>query len=106
MMKLKDKQIEILRVTHTKDADGFAAESYEPIHRGRLWAYFRHLSGQEIHASGATFNTEQVLFVINWRRDVTSREVVRFGGVLYDITRVDGFEGYREDISLYATRRE
>jgi len=105
-VKLKDKQIEILRVTHTKDADGFAAEHYEPIHRGRLWAYFRHLSGQEIHASGATFEREQVLFVINWRRDVTSREVVRFGGRLYDIQRVDGFEGYKQDLTLYCKHRE
>ena len=104
-MKLKDKKIEILRVISTKDADGFAVERYEPIHPGRLWAYFRHLSGQEIHASGATFAKEQVLFVINWREDVTSREVVRYGGRLYDISRVDCFEGYKAELSLYCSGR-
>ena len=104
-MKLKDKKIEILRVISMKDADGFAVERYEPIHPGRLWAYFRHLSGQEIHASGATFAKEQVLFVINWRADVDARLVVRYGGCLYDITRVDCFEGYRADLSLYCTGR-
>jgi len=71
-MKLKDKKIEILRVITEKDADGFAVEHYEPIHSGKLWAYFRHLSGQEMQASGATFGQEQVLFVINWRGDVTT----------------------------------
>jgi len=104
-MKLKDKKIEILRVISTKDADGFSVETYEPIHPGRLWAYFRHLSGQEIYASGATFAKEQVLFVINWRGDVDARHIVRYGARLYDITRVDCFEGYRADLSLYAARR-
>ena len=89
-----------------KDADGFAVERYEPIHPGKLWAYFRHLSGQEIHASGATFAKEQVLFVVNWRGDVTAREVVRYGGRLYDIQRVDCFEGYKQDLTLYCTGRE
>ena len=104
-MKLKDKKIEILRVTHSKDAEGFATETYEPIHPGRLWAYFRHLSGKEIHASGATFAKEQVLFVINWRWDIDTRHVVRFGGTVYDITRVDRFEGYKTDLALYVERR-
>ena len=36
--------------------------SLAPIHRGKLWAYFRRLSGQEIHASGATFGTEQICY--------------------------------------------
>ena len=88
-----------------KDADGFAVERYEPIHPGKLWAYFRHLSGQEIHASGATFAKQQVLFVINWRADVTAREVLRFNGRLYDISRVDCFEGYRTDLTLWGTGR-
>jgi SPP1 family predicted phage head-tail adaptor len=104
-MKLKDKKIEILAVTITKDPEGFATETYTPIHEGTLWAYFRQLSGQEIFASEAVHATEGVLFTVNYRNDVTSGHVVRYNGVLYDIIRVDVFEGYKNDITLYAKVR-
>ena len=48
---------------------------------------------------------EEVLFTINWRSDITTAHVIRFGGVLWNITRVDTFEGYKGDISLYCNRR-
>jgi SPP1 family predicted phage head-tail adaptor len=100
MMKLKDKRIEILAVTATKDAEGFATEALTPI-APPLWAYFRQLSGKEIYAAKAVQPVEEVLFVINWRPDVTTANVVRYRGVLYDITRVDCFEGYRGEVGLY-----
>jgi hypothetical protein len=49
---------------------------------------------------------EEVLFIINWRDDVTTANLVRYRGVLYDITRVDCFEGYRGEITLYSKTRE
>ena len=104
-MKLKDKQIEILRVAHIKDADGFATEHHVPIHRGRLWAYFRQLSGHEIWAAHAQHAVEDVLFQVNWRGDIDTRCVVLHGGRMYDITRVDTFEGYKADLVLYARGR-
>ena len=104
-MQLKDKQIEILRVTHTKDADGFATEHHMPIHRGKLWAYFRHLSGQEVWAFHAQHAVEDVLFQVNWRGDIDTRCVVRFAGQVYDIIRVDTFEGHRAILVLYARGR-
>jgi SPP1 family predicted phage head-tail adaptor len=100
MIKLKDKRIEILAVTATKDAEGFATEALAPI-APPLWAYFRQLSGKEIYAAKAVQPVEEALFVINWRSDVTPANAVRYRDVLYDITRVDCFEGYRGDISLY-----
>ncbi|MCL2105790.1 MAG: phage head closure protein [Oscillospiraceae bacterium] len=103
-MKLKDKKIELLRADYTKDAEGFSAETLVPI-APPVWAYFRHLSGKEIYAAMTVQAVEEVQFVINWRRDITTRHVVRYGEVLYDITRVDTFEGYRGNLSLYARRR-
>jgi SPP1 family predicted phage head-tail adaptor len=46
-----------------------------------------------------------VLFTINYRPDVTTAHVVQFRGVLYDITRIDTFEGYKSDLTLYCSRR-
>ena len=104
MMKLKDKKIEILAVTTAKDPDGFSVETLTPI-APPLWAYFRQLSGNEIYRGGATVTTEQVLFTVNHRSDITTAHIVRYKGVLYDITRVDVFEGYKGDITLYCRLR-
>ena len=104
-MKLKDKKIELLRADYIKDAAGFASETLTPI-TPPVWAYFRHLSGKEIYAAMTVQAVEEVQFVINWRRDITTRHVVRYSGVLYDITRVDTFEGYKGDLTLDAKRRE
>jgi SPP1 family predicted phage head-tail adaptor len=103
-MKLKDKKIEILTVTNSKDADGFSIETLTPI-APPLWAYYRQLSGKEIYAAATVQAVEDVLFVVNYRDDITTRNVIRFRGVDYDITRVDTFEGYKGDLCVYAKRR-
>jgi len=103
-VKLKDKKIEILKTVRVKDADGFGSDTLTPI-APPLWAYFRHLSGNEIHANDAAFPVEQVLFTVNYRPDVTTANVVRYRGILFDVTRVDTFEGYKADITLYCKLR-
>lgn len=103
-MKLKDKKIEILAVTTVKDSEGFSTETLEPV-TPPMWAYFRQLSGKEVFAAQSVQATEEVQFMINWRDDVTTTHIVRYKGVLYDITRVDIFEGYKEDLTLYCKRR-
>ena len=103
-MKLKDKKIELLCPSVGKDAEGFGAETLIPI-APPVWAYFRQLSGKEIYSNVTTIATEQVLFVVNWREGLDTRLVVRFRGVLYDVTRVDVFEGYRGEVGLYCKLR-
>ena len=70
-----------------------------------MWAYFRYLSGKEYYAANAEQVQEEVLFQINWRADLTTAHVIRYNGVLWDITRVDTFEGRKEDLKLYCKRR-
>ena len=103
-MKLKDKKIEILAVTHTQDPEGYSIETLTPI-SPPMWAYFRQLSGKEVYAAMSVQATEEVQFAINWRDDITTRHIVRYKNVDYDITRVDTFEGYKNDLTLYAKRR-
>ena len=103
-MKLKDKKIEILAVTHTQDPEGYSIETLTPI-SPPMWAYFRQLSGKEVYAAMSVQATEEVLFVINYRTNITTAHIVRFRGVDYDITRVDTFEGYKQDLTLYAKRK-
>ncbi len=103
-MKLKDKKIEILRQVHTKDESGFTTTTLEPI-APPVWAYFRQLSGKEVFAAATTNYKEEVLFQVNYRADITNTHVIRYKGILYDITRVDVFEGYKGDLTLYCKRR-
>ncbi len=104
-MKLKDKKIEIGIMQAGKDPEGFTLPpTFTPI-APPLWAYFRQLSGKEVFAAQSVQATEEVLFIVNWRADITTRHIVRFRGADYDITRVDLFEGYKGDIALYAKRR-
>ena len=103
-MNLKDKKIILYRAEHVKDSAGFSTAKYVPLHPGRLWAYVRQLSAKEYWAAKAVQQTEEMLFVINWRRDVDADCFIEYKGVFYNVTRVDTFEGYKEDLRVYGAR--
>ena len=103
-MKLKDKKIEILAVQSVINENGYAEETLTPI-CPPVWAYFRHLSGKEVFAANAVNTQEEVLFTINWRDDVSPAHVVRYKGILWDVTRVDTFEVYKDSLTLYCKIR-
>lgn len=103
-MKLKDKRIEILKPVTTTDKEGFSSTALEPI-APPVWAYFRQLSGKEVFAAATTNYKEEVLFQVNYNPAITTTHVIRYKGILYDITRVDTFEGYKGDLTLYCNRR-
>ena len=103
-MRLKDKKIEILAGQNVVNENGYAVETLKPI-CPPVWAYFRHLSGKEYFAANAEQVKEEVLFQVNYRADITTTHVIRYSGILWDITRVDTFEGYRADLKLYCRRR-
>ncbi len=100
-MKLKDKKIRIIAFTSTTNEHGFNTEEWRPIHSGRVWAYYRQLSGSEFYASAMVNAAEEVVFTVNHRTDVTTEMLVEYGGKFYDIKRIDNYEGYTDDISLY-----
>ena len=103
-MKLKDKKIELLRQVHTRDEMGFTKTTLESM--GTVWAYFRHLSGKEVFAAATVNYKEEVLFQINYRTDLATANMVRYNGTLYNITRIDTFEGYKEDLTLYCVAKK
>ncbi len=103
-MKLKDKKIELLRQVTARDSEGFSTTTLEPV-GAPVWAYFRQLSGKEVFAAATTNYKEEVLFQVNYRADITNTHIIRYKGILYDITRVDVFEGYKGDLTLYCSRR-
>ena len=101
MKYLKDKKIILYHTEHSNDSEGFSIIKYIPF-TGQIWAYVRQLSASEFYASRAVHQTEEMLFVVNWRPDVDANCFIAYRGVFYNITRVDTFEGYKQDLRLYA----
>ena len=100
-MKLKDKKIRILFYNNDTNDHGFPIDEWQPLHSGRLWAYYRQLSGREYFASATVNAAEEVLFVVNHRTDITTDMLIEYKGQYYEITRIDDFEGYVDDLNIY-----
>lgn len=98
-MKLKDKKIEICEYQYTTDAIGNHKKTLVSV--AKVWAYFRQLSGKEIETGISTKTNETVLLKISYRADLKTTHVIKYNGILYDITRVDVFEGYKSDLAIY-----
>ena len=64
-------------------------------HTGRfIWAFY---------ASQALQQKEDMFFTVNWRNDISAADCfIGYKGIIYDITRIDTFEGYKDDLKLYA----
>lgn len=39
---------------------------------------------------------------MNWRNDIDKDMRIEYNGKFYDITRIDVFEGYKEDLKVFA----
>lgn len=100
---LKDKKITIYQTVVTENEIGDQITKYQPIHPGKLWAYVRQLSAKEYYAAAAVQNKEEMLFTVNWRPDISPKMYIEYKGKWYNIERVDTFEGYKENLHLYAS---
>ena len=103
--KLKDKKIILLKPVRKTTAGGQRLEIYTPIHPEKVWAYYRHLMGDEIRLleRGPDMMEEVAQFIINYRSDYSKIEAVLYKDKLYKVTRLDDFEGYKKDITVYAS---
>lgn len=105
--KHKDKKITIYKEIRKGDSIGWQGCYYIPIHPGTIWAYKRQLSAGEGFAAMSMTIEEEMLFVVNWRRELKTNQVYKFfiscNGDWYDVKRIDIFEGYKEDIQIYAS---
>jgi len=100
---LKDKKIEILEGRNVAEPGNMPRYEWTPIHEGKLWAYVRHLSAREYYAAKAVQAEEEMLFIINWRNDITTDMIIKYKNRYFYIIRIDTFEGYKGDIKIYAT---
>ena len=103
MKKLKDKKITILEKKSIYIPGIGADTTITPIADGEnIWAYYRQASGNEKVAASAIAARVDVIFEINWRDDLTTAMLIDFRGVRYNITRIDDYEGYKNDLRIFA----
>ena len=77
-----------------------------PIHaQPSVWAYFKQLSGDTFFKSAQAGTNETSMFAVNWNKYLMNSNAsdlsVSYDGKLYDVTRIDPFEGYKRDIVIY-----
>lgn len=101
---LKDKKISIMTKNSTSPEPN---PEPKPIDGGKnIWAYYRQASGDEYYRASLAGYEVDAIFRINWRDNVKPTLTIRFRGEDYKITRVDDFEGYKKDLTIYATLKK
>ena len=92
-----------MRTEIVVDDIGFQTEVTVPLEGGEnIWAYYRHASANEFYGAATTNYKVEAVFKIGWRNDLHNSMKVQFRGKEYGITRIDDYEGYKEDLTIYA----
>lgn len=103
MPRLKDKKITILQNNGYYDEYGQFISVWDPLPGGEnIWAYYRQSSAQEFFSAAALNYKVEAIFEINWRDDIDTTMKILFRGKEYNITRIDNFEGNKQDLRIYA----
>lgn len=104
--KLKDKKIQFYKYDYILDKYGTPTSNKAlTIMLNNIWAYARQTSATEELESKYSTNFEyktDMIFTINFRKGISNDWVIRYDGNLYNINRIDLFEGYKEDITIGA----
>lgn len=102
---LKDKKLDIY-VGEKKNSYGVSTFVYTRRYKG-LWCYYRQNAGGTTLTGSALKvydSTERVLFVVNRLPELRELPLadtkLYFNGRIYEITRIDDYEGYTDDYKI------
>lgn len=101
---LKDKKIVLWKQTESKDEDGNYIQTYKRYKT--LWAHYRQSSGREqSQAKLAQLDQiEDAHFIVNWYEWLNDTSYkVSFRGRVYNISRIDDYDGRHDQLELTAT---
>lgn len=104
---IKDKKITIMETVIESDELGNQIEETKPINNGEnIWTYYRQASADEYYAASQVNYRVDAIFKISWRDNIHHSNTILFRGQEYNITRIDDFEGYKRDLTIYAYMKE
>lgn len=102
---LKDKTLDIYK-GESKIIYGVTQWTYSRIYKGLYCYYRQNAGGTTLEGSAIKVydSTERVIFVINRLPELRAMDLahikIYFNGRIYDINRIDDFEGYTDDYKL------
>jgi len=98
---IKDKKITILEgVNQGPLPDEY---TWRPIKNGEnVWAYYRQATVNEHNNATLAGYDVEAIFRVNWRDNIHMDNRIDFRGERYEIIRIDDFEGYKKDLTIYA----
>ena len=100
---LKDKKLSVWSFTDSSKK-GVTIRTYQKKY-SLIWAYYRHTGGTAYTNStnGVVIYDENAdaLFVIG-KRAIVVDDLIIYDHKIYEVTRVDDFENYVDDIKIYA----
>lgn len=99
----KDKKISIVERKEIIEEGMPGRPVTKPIPGGaNIWAYYRHASASEVNNAGLAGHKVEAIFRINWRDDINTKMRIQYKDNDYKITRIDDYEGYKNDLTIYA----
>ena len=102
LYKLKDKKIIIWKPTLAEDSIGNTINIYLPY--AKVWAHYRQTSGNEYYLIRGVLDAQiDAMFTINYRDDLKESFYISYGDKVFNISRIDDYEGYKQDLEISAT---
>ena len=96
-----NKKIEIIKITETKDSDGFPIKSETVILS--TWAHVTNVSGTEIMRSNSDFSEVKTRFLIRTpKSEITKDMVIRFAGKTYNIIYINDYSYDKKYMEIMA----
>ena len=103
MAKLKDKKISIWE-SKAEKINGVNVYTYELFIPAKIWAYYKDTGGNKVldYKNDLYFNNtnEDCIFIINYRKDITTNHLIQYNGKVYEIQHINNFEDYRKDLVI------
>ncbi|MGF3113136.1 phage head closure protein [Facklamia sp. P9177] len=103
--KLKDKKIQFYQEETLRDKFNSPIGTGLVLKLNNIWAYVRQTSAEEYwrseYISDQNYSVD-LLITINYREGLNNEMIIRYADKLYQITRIDYFEGNKEDILISA----
>jgi SPP1 family predicted phage head-tail adaptor len=102
---VKDKKVRAYKAT-PRTVWGFERVFKEYLHpqeSGGLWAYVRHLSGDQQIKARAVQSGETMQFIIAYSPKLTPDVFLEFGDKTYKIESLDPFEFNKTDLEIRAS---
>ena len=100
---LKDKKITIIKKETYRD-EANKQQTRDVIVANNIWSYYRHVSSKEYLSAGATRTGAEVIFVINYNKDVEIGMIIKFRDINYKIESIDDYEGYIDNLKIVASK--